>query len=209
MERRGFILALGATVLAGCAEGTPSTKRPSREPVYGHGVYKPGSSTDKTPLAPGDTGAQLSDGRRGSSLKVVAVSVDTSAIEGVTGRNLSVQPAKIGADVRSTLLASLGSNAGERPVEVKLLIESVALVSPGQSVLVGGVSTIRGRMWIVDPKSGAVMMKPTAVSGTAKGGWAPGGLLGAALTKSPQEDYRATVAGFAADVTKRLFGKQT
>ncbi len=36
-----------------------------------------------------------------------------------------------------------------------------------------------------------------------------GGLIGVALTKEPQEDYRATVAGFAADVRKRLFGKQT
>lgn len=208
MERRDFILALGATALAGCDDGTASGKRPSPEPVYGHGVLKP-EETGTSSLAPGDTGQQLSNGRRGSSLKVVGVSVDTSAIEGVTGREISVAPAQIGADVRSTLMASLGDSAGDRPVNVKLLIERVILVSPGQSMLVGGVSTITGTMWIVDEGTGAVLMKPTTVRGTAKGGWAPGGLIGVALTKSPQEDYRATVAGFAADVRKRLFGKQT
>jgi hypothetical protein len=208
MERRIFLVGLGAAFLAGCEDGTSSTKRPSPEPVYGHGVFKPGSS-DKTALAPGDTGQQLADGRRGSSLKVVEVSVDTSAIEGVQGRAISVPPAQIGADIRSTLLASLGNNAGDRPVKVNLLVERVVLVSPGQSMLVGGVSTITGTMWIVDARNGAVLMKPATVRGTAKGGWVGGGLIGVALTKEPQEDYRATVAGFAADVRKRLFGKQT
>ena len=70
-------------------------------------------------------------------------------------------------------------------------------------------STITGTMWIVDARNGAVLMKPATVRGAAKGGWVGGGLIGVALTKEPQEDYRATVAGFAADVRKRLFGKQT
>ncbi|WP_458878255.1 hypothetical protein [Arenibacterium sp. CAU 1754] len=210
MERRSLLLSLGATLLAGCDTSTPATKRASREPVYGHGVVKPGGS-DASALASGDAGTKTNDDGGTSNLQVVDVSVDTSAIDGVEGgREIAVPPAQIKTDLRNALLGTLRSaNSGGRPVKVNLLIERVYLVSPGQSMMIGGVSTIRGTLWITDAKTGAVVLKQTKVQGTAKGGYVLGGVIGVALTKSPQDDYRATVAGFAADVKKRLLGKQT
>ncbi len=59
MERRTFILALGATALAGCDEGVPTADRRTREPVYGTGVVKP---SDPAPTySPGPPASSYAD----------------------------------------------------------------------------------------------------------------------------------------------------
>ena len=203
LNRRNILWAFGATFVTGCAEGVPSAKRPSPEPVYGNGVVKFDGSASAEPA----NAEKVVGVAQEIPMRVTDVAVDVSGLEGVKGRQFSIPNSQVQTDLRNTLLATLRTDATRgQTVKVNLLLDRFSLVSPGQSYAIGGVSTIAGTMWVVDAKAGTVVMKPTRVWGTAKGGWALGGLIGAALTKSPDEDYRATLAGFSADVKKRLFG---
>ncbi len=141
-------------------------------------------------------------------LKVDAVSVDVSNLKnGVTGRQFKVPNDKIKADILSALIReTTTSPSGARPVTLVVKLDSFRLVSPGQSVLLGGISTVTGRATVIDSKTKEIIVPETKVLGNGKG-YAPGGLLGAIVTKKPAEDYKTTVAGFAADVKLRVFGK--
>ncbi|MBM1313809.1 hypothetical protein JQT66_07090 [Sulfitobacter mediterraneus] len=153
----------------------------------------------------------LLDEQTAGSLKVVDVSVDVSQIEGVKGRQITVAPEKIQADVRNHLLAYLkDGSVGSRPVKAEVSITQFHLVSPGQALLVGGTSTISGVLTVKDARNGTVVLEPTKVYGTAKGGWALGGLVGAAVKadQTPEQDYKATIVGFSQDVRKRLLGAE-
>ncbi|MCP5072767.1 MAG: hypothetical protein GY947_05650 [Rhodobacteraceae bacterium] len=151
----------------------------------------------------------LLDASAASGYSIRSVDIDVSAIEGLKGgREITKTPEQIRADIDGTVTHVLQQASAEngRPLKVSIAVDSVALVSPGQALLLGGVSTIRGMLTATDAKTGDVVIPATKVFGTAKGGWAPGGILGAASTKTPENDYKATVVGFANDVKLRLFG---
>lgn len=151
----------------------------------------------------------LLDAQTSEGLHVDSVSVDVSDIGDVTGRNLVVAPKQIQKDVRAAVVSELAKGPnGSREVNVLLTLEGTSLVSPAGALVPGNKSEIRGILQVTDAKTGEIVLKSTEVTGTAKSGYALGGVLGAALKvgESPQEDYRATVAGFAVDVRKRLFG---
>tara|TARA_R110002126_G_C10222381_1_gene479169 strand:+ start:91 stop:621 length:531 start_codon:yes stop_codon:yes gene_type:complete len=151
----------------------------------------------------------LVDAQVAGQLNVVSVSVDVSGIQGVKGRMIEIAPERVERDIRATLASQLRQGSvGSRDVKADLVVQRFRLVSPGESLMVGGTSIISGLMTVTDAKTGEVIVPPTTVVGTAKNGWQPGGLLGA-MTKAsitPEDDYKQTVAGFAADVRKRLFG---
>ena len=89
---------------------------------------------------------------------------------------------------------------------MRVTVDQVNLVSPGQSLLLGGTSTIKGTVSISNVATGSDILPVTNVSGLADGSYAPGGIIGALSTKSPENDYENTVASFASDVKSRLFG---
>ena len=153
----------------------------------------------------------LLDAQTAGSLKVVDVSVDVSQLEKVKGRQITVGPERIQADVRGNLLANLKEGSvGSRPVRVEVSIARFNLVSPGQAALAGGASTIGGVLTVKDARLGTVVLEPTEVTGTTKGEWIGGGLLGAAIKagKTPEQDYQATIVGFSQDVRARLLGAE-
>ena len=144
-------------------------------------------------------------------LKITSVSVDVSSIEGVKGRKISKLPEQVRADIAAAVSGQLAAGSvGTRPAKAQLSVKRVQLVSPGQSFLIGGSSTISGTLQVTDARTGEVILAPTDVVGTAKSGYALGGVIGAAVkaNQTPEDDYKATVAGFAADVRKRLLGAQ-
>ncbi|WP_299968712.1 hypothetical protein [uncultured Roseobacter sp.] len=151
----------------------------------------------------------LLDVSASQNLRVNEVTVDVSQLERVGGRQNAISTAQVQRDVQQAVSAQLqAAAAGSRPVNVQLSLTSVQLVSPGMSLLVGGTSRIAGILQVKDAESGAVVIEPTEVFGLAKGEYAPGGIIGALAKsgRSPTDDYKNTVSGFAADVRKRLFG---
>ena len=135
------------------------------------------------------------------------VVVDTSAFTGVKGRVNEFSRDEVARDIRATLASTLRRSAkGRTEVDVLVRLTDVNLVSPGQALLIGGVSNIRGVLEIKEARTGRTILAPTNVYGSAKGTYAPGGIIGAVTTRSVDSDYRQTIAGFAADVERRLFG---
>ncbi|WP_371228868.1 hypothetical protein [Roseovarius sp. 2305UL8-3] len=151
---------------------------------------------------------QLLEEGAANTFNVRDVSVDTVQLKkGVRGRVNEISPSKVARDIDANLTNKLRARSrGETPVDLKVSITSVNLVSPGQSFLVGGVSTIMGIINVTDARTGELVLEPTQIAGTAKGNYAPGGLIGVALTKQVDDDYRSTVAGFVSDVERLLFG---
>lgn len=152
---------------------------------------------------------QLIDAQTSKGLSVNSVSVNVSDLGDVTGRNLVVAPEQIQKDVRAAVVSELAKGPnGSRDVNVLLTLEGTSLVSPAGALVPGNKSQIRGLLQVTDAETGETVLKPTKVKGTAKSGYALGGVIGAALKvgESPEQDYRATVAGFAIDVRNRLFG---
>ncbi len=140
------------------------------------------------------------------SIRVVDVAVDTSAMKsGVTGREISISSEQVKRDVQAALKRSLsiGNPQGD-PVKVTVRIKSVALVSPGQSLLIGGVSAISGDITVTNLKTGEAVVPTRDVAGFGSG-YAPGGVIGALTTKNPQADYENVVNGFAGRIQSGLF----
>ncbi|MEP5732616.1 MAG: hypothetical protein ABJL67_24965 [Sulfitobacter sp.] len=153
----------------------------------------------------------LLDSQVAGNLQVVDVSVDVAQLEKVRGRQNSIAPSRVQSDVRNTLLAYLKEGSpGTRAVDADVVITSVNLVSPGQSLVVGGTSNIQGTLTVTDATTGEVILETTEVAGAAEGGYPLGGLIGAAVKASvtPEDDYKSTVVGFSKSVRKSLFGEE-
>ncbi|MCP3972045.1 MAG: hypothetical protein GY717_17310 [Rhodobacteraceae bacterium] len=142
------------------------------------------------------------------SLSVERIVVSVPKFEKLTGRNLKVDPKKLRADIQANLeeqLAPFSNRAGRR-VEIGVNVDRLHLVSPGQSFLMGGTSTILGVARVVDLKTREPVLAPTRIVGTGKG-YNAGGIIGAIAASGPvKTDYENTVAGFARDLTNQLFG---
>ncbi|MEE3361627.1 MAG: hypothetical protein VX248_16890 [Pseudomonadota bacterium] len=134
-----------------------------------------------------------------------SVTVDVSKYEGIKGRDLTVSPEKLKGDLEPLIAAQLGvSPAGN--ADAVITIEKVGLVSPGQSFLIGGTSTIVADV-VVKNTAGEIIVPTTRVVGTSEG-YAPGGIIGALATKSVEQDYQSTISAFAQKVKKSLYGAQ-
>ncbi len=153
------------------------------------------------------TPAPLLSPELASQISVQDVAVSTTNFGGVSGRSISVPTTQVRSDIERALSARLrGRGApGGSAVSVNVDVTRVALVSPGQSLLVGGVSSITATVSVVELATGAVLLAPTSVTGTSEG-YAPGGILGATSRGTPEADYAQTVASFAENVTQRILG---
>ena len=138
---------------------------------------------------------------------VQQVMVDTSQLERVSGRSINISTAQVQADIQRALERRLLGRGmpGGTPARVSVDVASVSLVSPGQSLLIGGVSQVTGSVTVADLSSGSTLVPETRVSGTGEG-WAPGGVVGAVSRGTADADYAQTVAGFANTVATRLLG---
>ncbi|MEO9514558.1 MAG: hypothetical protein ABJG55_02370 [Paracoccaceae bacterium] len=140
-------------------------------------------------------------------VRIRTVSVDVSGFEGITGREFDVTPEQLQADITAALRRQFApTNAGNADVAVS--VSSVRLVSPGAAFAFGGTSRIAGVVQITNTESGEFILPATEVVGLADGTYAPGGVIAALSTKSPENDYKNTVASFASDIKRRLFGAE-
>ena len=142
-----------------------------------------------------------------SSIAVQNVTVDTTNFAGVSGRALSISNAQVRSDIERALVGRMqGRGAiGGKPVSVNVAVDRVALVSPGQSLLLGGVSGVSASVSITELATGAVVLAPTAISASGQG-YAPGGILGVASRGTPESDYARTIASFADNVATKILG---
>jgi hypothetical protein len=144
-----------------------------------------------------------------SALNVVSVSVETAGMDvAVTGRQSAVTKEQLDADLTAAVTAELaqGSDATGTPAEVTVVVQSVKLAPPAARI-VAATSTISGTVSVTEQKTGRVIVPPTAVTGNSKSLRAVG-VIGLATTQTVENDYRGTIAGFAATVRKALFGPE-
>jgi|GEM_PF-5278507 len=149
----------------------------------------------------------LIDPEVSSRMVVQEIAVTTPNLSGVSGRSISVPNNQVQSDISRALAARMQGRGmpGGNPVRVDVDVDRVSLVSPGQSLLIGGVSSVSATVSVVDLSTGGVLLPETKMTSSSDG-WAPGGIVGAASRGSAQEDYRKTVASFANTVAQRLLG---
>lgn len=147
----------------------------------------------------------LLDAQSANTLRVRSVSVDTSGMSKVLGGlDLIFTPEQIQADLTSALTTHLEvSNAGNADVQIE--ITAMYLVSPGQSFLMSGRSSIQGEIRVTDAMTGRVILAPTRVTGLSDEIHL-GGSVGGWSNISAARDYQKSIAGFAATIRARLFG---
>jgi len=142
-----------------------------------------------------------------SRISVQEINVETSQLPAVTGRSIEISTAQVRDDIQRALRSRLqgrGAPSGDA-VGVTVNVDRVALVSPGQSLLIGGVSSITARVSITNLATGALVLPETVVTSRSEG-YAPGGLIGAASRSSPEADYTQTVTSFSNNVAARILG---
>ena len=148
----------------------------------------------------------LVEGDVADTLRVTGITVDMSSFEGITGRQFTTPNMQVKQDIESSLASTLlpASADGTRPVSVNVKVQRIALVSPGQSFLVGGISTVTAQLTVIDAQ-GQTIVPTTSVFSSGEG-YAPGGLIGAATRQSPEQDYASTVRRFGEAVRRQLLG---
>ncbi len=138
------------------------------------------------------------------ALVVGTIDIDMSRFQGVTGREFKLSPAQVEADVRKALRAVL-ARPGNANADIKLVLDRVRLVSPGQAFAVGGQSSITGTLSVVGRANNTAIVPPTEVSGISEQ-VRLGGVIGAVTSPTADKDYQQTLRGFAASVHKQLYG---
>ena len=135
------------------------------------------------------------------------VSVDVSAIQGITGREFVRSPQQIQSDVSAALAQQIPTRTAGN-ADVRIALREVRLTSPGNAVAFGGRSRIVALVQILDVRTGAPLRPTKEITGFADQ-IRPGGLIGAALTPSAQADYDQTLRGFASTVAAQLSAGDT
>ena len=132
----------------------------------------------------------------------VRINVDGSGLNGITGREYQRSVEQIESDVSNALTQQIAVRA-DGNADVRIVLREVRLTSPGNAVAFGGRSRILALIQITDPQTGQALQPAAEITGFANQ-IRPGGLIGAALTPSAQNDYDQTLIGFAETVMTRL-----
>jgi len=149
--------------------------------------------------------APLLNEEQAANLQVRSVTVDISQFEnGVAGRNIAIPSAQVKADLEAALRRTLGASS-QGNADVVVVLTKMWLVSPGQSIMLGGNSSITGIVSVASVHNGQPILAPTEVVGISNKRTV-GGIIGALSRSSAEEDYRETITGFALNLKKRLFG---
>ncbi len=138
--------------------------------------------------------------------------LDAASRDNIVIADVAVDVAKMGAQtqgrpVPSSSVKSLlereaasqlrGQGKGNRKVRAVLAIDNVNIITAGQSILVGGESTMSGTVSLVDPRSGQTLLAPTKVT-SGGGGWVAGGLIAAATRDDAATELRQMSNEFVA-----------
>ena len=141
-----------------------------------------------------------------SNLIVRNITVDTSKITGVEGREIVVAPAQISKDLLSALRTSL-AKAGTGNADIIVQVQQVELVSRGASVAFLQ-SNIKAILTVRDASTGQDIVPPTAITGFSEQ-FRLGGVVGVVTAPSAEQDYQQTLRGFANTVRDRVYGTDT
>jgi len=148
---------------------------------------------------------QLVEADVGQTMRVVYVDAYASSFRKIRGREIDVAPEQVVEDVKAAVMAALSDQRGQRAVIVQVPVNDMQLVSIGQSYVFGGSSWLRGKIRVVDARTGEEVIPLTDIK-ASKSDFAIGGLIGALTTEAVDEDYAATVAAFAQNIKTRMFG---
>ncbi len=133
------------------------------------------------------------------------VIVDMSAVELLSTRTLPITSSEFGHDLASAVRQELGPRFAETGnADLYLKIKRVFLVSEGYSLMFGGRSFIRASVVVLRAEDRTRVGELKDFTGFPLEARL-GGILGAMNTPGPQEDYRATLAGFASMLEDALF----
>lgn len=150
-----------------------------------------------------------------SNINVVDVQINPGSLplkeDGTvrTGREYTLSETQFIQQLDAALTRQIqarGMNGGTKAV-LSVTPTKLALVSPGQSFVVGGRSQIEGIVTLKTTQ-GETLVAPVTVKGFTDELRA-GGLIGAMTTPSASEDYRRTLDGFANNVSRKLFENLT
>lgn len=141
-----------------------------------------------------------------SQIKITKLVVNADTLpSGITGRAISVSNDKIASDIFTALSRRIRAQGLSGDVSATLIVNltKVALVSPGQTWMVGGKSQIHG---VISIKSsgGQTILAPQSIKGFSDTLRA-GGLIGAITAPSAGLDYKQTVEGFANEAVQKIF----
>ncbi|OBY25966.1 hypothetical protein [Leisingera sp. JC1] len=126
-----------------------------------------------------------------------------------TGREYTISETQFIQQLDAALTRQIqarGMNGGTKAV-LSVTPTKLALVSPGQALVVGGRSQIEGIVTLKTTQ-GETLVAPVTIKGFTDELRA-GGLIGAMTTPSASEDYRRTLDGFANNVSRKLFENLT
>ncbi|QBF30102.1 hypothetical protein [Thalassococcus sp. S3] len=139
------------------------------------------------------------------TLRVTDASVDVSAMGPTTaGRQIATPSVKaaLERDLNATLV---GQGQGTRNVRAVVAMQSVNIITAGQSILIGGESVMKGTLSLVDARTGAVILEPTEIT-SGGGGWAAGGLVAVATREDSATELNQMSLEFARRARVLVFG---
>jgi len=143
------------------------------------------------------------DTETAQNMVVRQISVDTSAISGVTGRQIAKSPATIDADLTAALRQSLAPLRPTGSVDVSVQVLKLRLFAPQEEIFIGGTWHIQALVRVTDVKTGRDVMSPLrllAASDTMR----ISGPLGPLLSPPAEKDYAQTIDGFAHNLARRI-----
>lgn len=115
---------------------------------------------------------------------------------------LNREPVEIGADVTEALESALAPDpSGDVTVSVSL--RGVELISRVEAAIPGAASRITGVVSAESAETGAEFLAPVEITAGASAVSLPG-VAGVVTAPDLEDDYEATVSGFASQVKQRL-----
>ncbi|WP_415921746.1 hypothetical protein [Tateyamaria sp. SN6-1] len=142
--------------------------------------------------------------------RVVAnvVTVDMSTFVGIEGRQIDKSADQVAGDVSRALTNRLAATGAAKPTaDVDIQLSSVRLTSRGAAFAFGGPSRVIGVVTVRDVQDGTVVFGPRRVEAASSTLRLPG-VVGVATSPSVEDDYRQSIAGFAAAVEQLLNGPE-
>ena len=155
---------------------------------------------------PAPTGSVLEETSR-ANLKIVGTDVSVDKI------GLSTKGRPVPADRVAVLVTAfaqqglVGQGAGAREVNAVIDLESVNVITAGQSILIGGESVMAGKLSLVDARTGDELMPPTDVR-AGGGGWVRGGFVAVAARDEAETEVSQMAQRFVERSKTLVFGAE-
>ncbi|MEL6119044.1 MAG: hypothetical protein AAFR49_05120 [Pseudomonadota bacterium] len=155
---------------------------------------------------PAPTGSVLEETSR-ANLKIVGTDVSVDKI------GLSTKGRPVPADRVDQLVTAfaqqglVGQGAGAREVNAVIDLESVNVITAGQSILIGGESVMAGKLSLVDARTGDELMPPTDVR-AGGGGWVLGGFVAVAARDEAETEVSQMAQRFVERSKTLVFGAE-